>query len=291
MERQALLERQAAALRRLDEGHQALRQSLEGLEPEEAFLGSRWSVREVLLHLDSENFVDALERIAGGEAEMLPPFSTREAQLAKELAHLADTHQRFRKLLAALTPEQLRRPVTPPNPANAYPALSMMELVERVAGHEAAHARQVEETRRFIAAFGARQRAVNIIGMPDVGRAADGGLPGGNTPDGGGVADGGAAGLSPLAKDLLNMADYVVGDPAALALAAPLARGVLLELTPDNREELASRVGRETRAGLWAVVCTLGDPAADNAALVELLRRHADAVTLHPPGPAGDAAG
>ena len=279
IERQGLLERQAAALRRLDEGHQALRQSLEGLEPEEAFLGSRWSVREVLLHLDSENFVDALERIAAGEAEMLPPFSTREAQLAKELAHLEDTHRRFRKLLAALTPEQLRRPVTPPNPANSYPALSMMDLVERVAGHEGAHARQVEETRRFIADFGARQRAVNIIGLPD-----------GDTPEGGGLSDGGTAGLSPLAKDLLNMADYVAGEPAALALAAPLARGVLLELTPDNREELASRVGRETRAGLWAVVCTLGDPAADDAALVELLRRHADAVTLHPPGPAGGAA-
>lgn len=282
MERMSLRERQAAALRRLDEGHQALRQSLAGLEPEEAFLGSRWSVREVLLHLDSENFVDALERIAAGEDEMLPPFSTREEQLAKELAHLEDTHRRFRKLLAALTPEQLRCPVTPPNPANSYPALSMMELVERVAGHEAAHARQVEETRRFLAAFGARERAVNIIGLPSGG----GGLPDGASD--GGV---GLAGLSAAAKDLLNMADYVVGEPAALALAAPLARGVLLELTPDNREELAARVGRETRAGLWAVVCTLGDPEADNAALVELLRRHADAVTLHPPGPGGGGAG
>ena len=272
MERKSLRERQAAALRRLDEGHQALRQSLAGLGPEEAFLGSRWSVREVLLHLDSENFVDALERIAAGEDEMLPPFSTREEQLAKELAHLEETHQRFRTLLTALTPEQLRRPVTPPNPANSYPALSLMELVERVAGHEGAHARQVEETRRFLAAFGARERAVNIIGLPD-----------------GAAADSGLSGLSAAAKDLLNMADYVVGEPAALGLAAPLARGVLLELTPDNREELASRVGRETRAGLWAVVCTLGDPASDAAPLVELLRRHADAVTLHPPGPGGGA--
>ena len=277
MERKSLLERQAAALRRLDEGHQALRQALEGLEPEEAFLGSRWSVREVLLHLDSENFVDALERIAAGEDEMLPPFSTREEQLAKELAHLEETHRRFRALLTALTPEQLRRPVTPPNPANSYPALSMLELVERVAGHEAAHARQVEETRRFLAAFGARERAVNIIGLPDGGAAAEGGV--------------GLSGLAAAAKDLLNMADYVMGEPAALALAAPLARGVLLELTPDNREELAARVGRETRAGLWAVVCTLGDPESDDAPLVELLRRHADAVTLHPPGPGGRAAG
>lgn len=281
MERKSLLERQAAALRRLDEGHQALRQSLEGLEPEEAFLGSRWSVREVLLHLDSENFVDALERIAAGEDEMLPPFSTREEQLAKELAHLEETHRRFRALLTALTPEQLRRPVTPPNPVNSYPALSMLELVERVAGHEAAHARQVEETRRFLAAFGARERAVNIIGLPD-------GKDGGGTADG--AADSGISGLSAAAKDLLNMADYVVGEPAALALAAPLARGVLLELTPDNREELAARVGRETRAGLWAVVCTLGDPETDAAPLVELLRRHADAVTLHPPGPGGGGA-
>ena len=60
----SLSRRRDQALVRLDQGHRALTSSLAGLDPEEAFLGSRWSVREVLLHLDSENFIDALEKIA-----------------------------------------------------------------------------------------------------------------------------------------------------------------------------------------------------------------------------------
>ena len=57
------LQRRARALERLDQGHQALHESLEGIDPEDAFLGSRWSVWEVLNHLDTENYVAALEQI------------------------------------------------------------------------------------------------------------------------------------------------------------------------------------------------------------------------------------
>ena len=60
-EEEKLLERRDRALGKMDAGHQALVKSLEGLGSEEAFLGSRWSVWEVLKHLDSEGFVEALE--------------------------------------------------------------------------------------------------------------------------------------------------------------------------------------------------------------------------------------
>ena len=72
-EKQAILQRQNAALQKMDAGHEELLQSLDGMETDEAFLASRWSVREVLLHLDSERYIDALEQIARGERQMLPP--------------------------------------------------------------------------------------------------------------------------------------------------------------------------------------------------------------------------
>ena len=152
-ERESVLRRRDAALQRLDEGHRILLESLEGLDAEEAFLGQRWSVRDVLLHLDSERYVDALERIARGEMEMLPSFSSREERFRRELEQQEATHRRFRALLAGLTPEQLARPATPPNPANSFPGLTLLELLERSAGHEAGHARQINLTRQFVAAF------------------------------------------------------------------------------------------------------------------------------------------
>ena len=108
-ERQSIIQRRDAALERLDEGHQILLQSLEGIDADEAFLGQRWSVRDVLLHLDSERYVDALEKIARGEMEMLPPFSSREEHFRRELEQQETTHRRFRALLTELTPEQLAR--------------------------------------------------------------------------------------------------------------------------------------------------------------------------------------
>ena len=254
------LQRRDRAIERLDEGHQALRRSLEGLDPEDAFLGSRWSVREVLLHLDSENFIDALEKIADGDQEMLPPFSTREDQLKKEMDHLEETHRRFRSLVLGLSEDQLARPVTPPNPGNAFPGLTMLELIERVSGHESAHARQVEETRKYTAAFKSREQAVNIVGL----------------------GDGSPERTHPETRDLLNHADYVAGPPAALEVVRQWVRGVELALDDGNADELVSRMAREARAGLWAVVCVLGDPGEDDP-VVALAARYADAVVIHPP--------
>ena len=258
-ERDAIAQRQAAALLRMDAGHEELLQSLAGLDVADAFLGSRWSVREVLLHLDAERYIDALEQIARGEMEMLPPFSSREAHFRQEREHQEATHQRLRALLAGLTPEQLARPATPPNPENAFPGLTLLELLERSAGHESAHARQIELTRKYNAAFQSRERALNIAILHDTDPPAD---------------------IPANIKDLLNMADYLIGDAAALTAAAPYARGVLLTLTDANRAELVNRAARETREGLWAVVCLRDNaPGADD--ILALARQQADAVVVH----------
>ncbi len=259
-ERESILQRRDAALARLDEGHQILLKSLEGLEAEEAFLAQRWSVRDVLLHLDSERYVDALEKIARGEMDMLPPFSSRDEHFRQELESQEATHLRFRALLTELTPEQLARPATPPNPANSFPGLTLLELLERTSGHEASHARQIDLTRQYIAAFRSQERALNVVAL----------------------GDGDAARLSQHVKDLLNMADNVVGDAASLAAVASYVRGVRLELHPGNREELVNRAARETREGLWSIVCVMGD-GADTDETVSLARQHADSVALHPP--------
>ncbi len=247
-------------MQRLDEGHQILLQSLEGLETEEAFLGQRWSVRDVLLHLDSERYVDALEKIARGEMDMLPPFSSREEHFRQEREHQEATHQRLRALLAGLEPEQLTRPATHPNPDNAFPGLTLLELLERSAGHEAGHARQIDLTRQFIAAFRSQERVVNIAAL----------------------GDGNAEMLSPGVKDLLNMADYVVGEEKALDCVGHLTRGVRLRMHAGNREELVNRAARETREGLWAMVCVMGD-GEDTDPTVALARQYANAVAIHKP--------
>ncbi len=257
-ERESILQRRDAALQRLDEGHRVLLQSLEGMDTEEAFLGQRWSVRDVLLHLDSERYVDALEKIARGEMAMLPPFSSREEHFRLELEQQEATHQRFRALLTELTPEQLARPATPPNPENSYPGLTLLELLERSAGHEASHARQIELTRQFVTAFRSRDRALNIVAL----------------------GNGDTSRLSPQVKDLLNMADHVVGEPEALAAVGHMVRGVQLAMRSGNLEELVSRAARETREGLWVVVCVMGD-GIDNDDTVTSARRHADTVVVH----------
>ena len=78
------------------------------------------------------------------------------------------------------------------------------------------------------------------------------------------------------------MADYVVGEADALAAVGHLTRGVRLTMRPENREELVNRAARETREGLWAIVCVMGD-GGDDDATVALARQHADAVAVHRP--------
>ena len=251
-------ERQQRTLQRLDDGHSALLDALEGLSETEAFLGSRWSVWEVMQHLLTESFVEALEQIASGEREMLPAFDARTDRIAADVAKLEANYQRFRKLISGLTEEQLDLPATPYNPENNYPALSLLDLIERVSGHEGNHARQVVETRKYVAAFRSAQRAVTVAGLGTGSRAS----------------------VPTTARELLSNADYVIGTQAALAVARPWIRSVELELRPDNREELVNRLVRDIRAGLWSMVVTLGDPAESAPGLVAQLELAVGKISL-----------
>ena len=209
-------ERQQRTLQRLDDGHSALLDALKGLDESDAFLGSRWSVWEVMQHLLTENFVEALEQIASGEREMLPAFDARTDRIAADVAKLEANYQRFRKLISGLTEEQLDLPATPYNPENNYPALSLLDLIERVSGHEGNHARQVVETRKYVAAFRSAQRAVTVAGLGTGSRDS----------------------VPTTACELLSNADYVIGTQAALARADTLGGERAL-----HREELFKPAG------------------------------------------------
>ena len=250
-------QRQQRTLQRLDDGHAALLDALEGLSEAEAFLGSRWSVWEVMQHLLTENFVEALEQIASGEREMLPAFDARTDRIAADVAKLEANYQRFRRLISGLTEEQLDLPATPYNPENNYPALSLLDLIERVSGHEGNHARQVVETRKYVAAFRSAERAVTVAGLGTGDRAS----------------------VPTATRELLSNADYVIGSQAALAVARPWIRSVELELRPDNRDELVNRLVRDIRAGLWSMVVTLGDPAESAPGLIRQLEQAVGAVS------------
>ena len=252
--------RRDRALQRMDAGHRALLQSLEGLDPEEAFLGSRWSVWEVMKHLDSAEFVDSLERVMASDAEMLPGFDSRDSHLKRDLDHQEAVFQRLRRLFAGLSGEQLARPVTPPNPQNNFPGLSMLELMERVVGHEATHAQQIEATRKYVAAFSAKERAVTFAGL----------------------GPGDPSLVHPRVRELLSYADYTAGTAEALDVVRPWIRGLELALGDDNLEEVLSRLGREARSGLWPVVVCLGDPTESHPGLIELARQYCDHVAVLP---------
>ena len=253
-------ERQRRALQRLDDGHAALIAALNGVNEAEAFLGSRWSVWEVMQHLLTENFVQALEEIASGEREMLPPFDARGDRIAADVARLEANYQRFRTLIAGLSPAQLELPATPHNPENDFPALSLLDLIERTSGHEGNHARQVSETRRFVAAFRSAQRAATVAGL----------------------GPGDPAHVPMPVREMLANADYVIGSPAALDTARRWIRSVELPLRQDNRTELVNRLVRDLRAGLWSMVVTLGDPAESAPNLLAEIDGAVDAVSLMP---------
>ena len=179
------------------------------------------------------------------------------------MAKLEANYQRFRKLISGLTKEQLDLPATPYNPENNYPALSLLDLIERVSGHEGNHARQVVETRKYVAAFRSAERAITVAGL--------------------GVGD--RPGVPTATRELLSNADYVIGSQSALAVARPWIRAVELELRPDNRDELVNRLVRDIRAGLWSMVVTLGDPAESAPGLISQLERAVGTVsTVAAPG-------
>ncbi|MAZ58889.1 MAG: hypothetical protein CL753_00355 [Chloroflexi bacterium] len=253
-----LRERQLRVLERLDQGHIALKASLEGIDPEDAFLGSRWSVWEVLKHLDSEGFVDALEHISRGDSDVLPDFNGRAQKLESDIGHLEDTFEKFKAMVAGIPEDKLDQPVTPPNPDNSYPGLTFLELVERVSGHEAAHARQIVETRKYIQAFSARERAINFVTITKDSEVR----------------------LGTATIGLLKHADYVVGSPETLEKIHNYVGGVPLTLYEHNIQEILSRLERETKAGLWTVVCTLGEPIIFGVNLVQEARKNDSTVTI-----------
>lgn len=253
-------QRRERALQRLDDGHASLLAALDGLNEAEAFLGSRWSVWEVMQHLLTENFVQALEEIASGQREMLPAFDARGDRIANDVAKLETNYQRFRTLIAGLSPAQLDLPATPYNPENNYPALSLLDLIERVAGHEGNHARQVVETRKFVMAFRSAERAVTVAGL----------------------GPGDTSTVPVQTRELLANADYVIGSPGALSVARRWIRSVELPLHADNRAELVNRIVRDLRAGLWSMVITRGDPAESAPGLLAALESAVDAVSLIP---------
>lgn len=263
-----LLQRRDRALEKMGAGHQALLKSLEDLEPEEAFLGSRWSVWEVLKHLDAPAFVDSLERLMAGEPEMLPPFDTRDAHLKRDIQKLMDTGTRMRNLFVGLSAEQLSRPISPYNPHNSFPSLTMIDLMERVVQHEGNHAIQIDATRKYVAEFSTKDRAVTFTGL------GNGGL--GN----GGLGNGDPSQILPGVREILSFADYIAGDATALDLARPYIRGIELPLNPDNAEEVLSRMGREARAGQWPLVVCLGDPNQTCPELIELAKKLCDKVLV-----------
>ena len=252
------IQRQARVLERLDAGHKDLHTSLEGIDPEDAFLGSRWSVWEVMNHLDTAKFVEALEDIAAGKKDMLPPFNSREAKLKSDLAHLDENYQRFRALVEGLTEEQMPKPVTKPNPENNFPALTLLELIERASGHESTHSRQIVETRKYVEAFAAKERAVTIIVL-DPERPSE---------------------LGVSSVGLLKHADYVAGTPEALDAVRNSASGTELEMTGGNTDEVISRLGRDTRAGLWTVVCVIGSPSEFHPEVLKAAQEHCDKVVI-----------
>ena len=254
------IERQQNALRRLDDGHAALLDALAGLGGAEAFLGSRWSVWEVMQHLLTENFVEALEQIASGERELLPPFDARTDRIAQDTARLEANYRRFRTLIAGLSEAQLNLPATPYNPENNYPALSLLDLIERTSGHEGNHARQVEETRKFVAAFRSVERAITVAGLGTGDRES----------------------VPTRTRELLANADYVIGTRQALDVARPWVRSVELPLRADNQEELVNRLSRDIRAGLWSMVVTLGDPSESSPGLLDQLAQAVGPASVTP---------
>ena len=255
-----LSERRDRALQQMNDGHQTLLKSLEGLQTDQAFLGSRWSVWEVMKHLDSVEFVDSVEKLATGEIEMLPSFDSREERLKRDLAHLEATYQRLLGLFASLSEAQLAQPVTPANPHNSYPALTMLRLIESVVHHEATHARQIDATRKYVAEFSAKERAVTFVGL----------------------GPGDPSLVHPSVKELVSFADYTAGTDQALDLIRPWLRGHELVLRDDNEQEVLSRLGREARNGQWSLVVCVGDPIESCPSLVDLARQHCDSVKIHP---------
>ena len=79
---------------------------------------------------------------------------------------------------------------------------------------------------------------------------------------------------------LLKHADYVAGTNEALDAVRKFISGAELELTSNNTDEIISRLGRDTRAGLWTVVCTIGSPSDSYPGLLRAAEKHFEKVEI-----------
>ncbi len=160
--------------------------------------------------------------------------------------------------MESLTEEKMSQPVTAPNPENSFPALTLLELVERSSGHWSTHARQIVLTRQYVEAFNAKERAVTFIAL-DPERPSELGI---------------------SAVGLLKHADYVAGTADALDAVRNSVSGTELALDAKNTDEVLSRLGRDTRAGLWAVVCAIGRPSESHHELLKAAEQYCDKVVI-----------
>jgi precorrin-6B methylase 1 len=83
---------------------------------------------------------------------------------------------------------------------------------------------------------------------------------------------------------LLKHADYVAGTPEALDAVRNSASGTELILNGKNTNEILSRLGRDTRAGLWTVVCTIGSPSESHPEVLKVAEQHCDKVVIQQAG-------
>ncbi|MBO54140.1 MAG: hypothetical protein CL886_00595 [Dehalococcoidia bacterium] len=251
-----LSERKLKVLDNLDKGHKALHEALSGLDPEDAFLGTRWSVWDVIKHLDSEGFVDTLESISKGASHLFPPFTSRAEKLKSDISHLDETFRRFRALIESLSEEQLVQEATPENTYNTFPALNMIELLERFSNHESNHAVQIEKTLAYIKAFNAQEKAVTIITVV-------------------------TSTLPVLPDDILGMlkhADYIAATvPILNALEGKFA-GLPIQLQDDNYREVVARLDRESQSGLWVVLCVSVNPSQIESDCITLATQQCEKV-------------
>ncbi len=90
--------------------------------------------------------------------------------------------------------------------------------------------------------------------------------------------------LGVSAIGLLKHADYVAGSPEALDAVRDYSGGAELALNGKNAEEVISRLGRETRAGIWAVVCTIGNASESDPELLQAAEKYCDKVVIQQAG-------
>ncbi|MDE0822799.1 MAG: hypothetical protein OSB07_02355 [Dehalococcoidia bacterium] len=152
----------------------------------------------------------------------------------------------------------MAQPAIPYNLENNFPELTLLELIERSSGHEATHASQIVETRKYVTAFAAKERAVTFIVLDPASPSH----------------------LGDSTIGLLKYADNVAGTAEALNAVRNFATGTEQSINGENNIEIIARMGRDARAGVWNVVCTIGSPSELHQELLQMAEKHCDKVVI-----------